>query len=201
MSTNFYKKAEFIKSITSLKEAPQKKLIEVLFVGKSNVGKSSLINSLTNNKKLAYTSSKPGHTRLLNYYLIEDSFYFVDAPGYGFSARKDGDYVFYDNIIEKYFDSNDNLKLIIFLLDSRRKPNDDDDLFYKFMQAYEYPHLIVMTKCDKLNMSMKAKIKTNLEDRFGEINYDNLLMVSINDKLSVANLKEKINQSIGYKGK
>ena len=98
-----YKSAKFIKSITSIKEAPAENLSEVLFVGKSNVGKSSLINALTNNKKLAYTSSNPGHTRLLNYFLIDNSFYFVDAPGYGFSAQKDKDYAFYGNMIESYF--------------------------------------------------------------------------------------------------
>ena len=114
----YLKKAKFVKSITDIKEAPFDYSKEVLFVGKSNVGKSSLINALTNNKKLAYTSSKPGMTRLLNYFSVEDKFYLVDCPGYGFSSKKDVDYEFYGNMVESYFNNNEKLKLIVFLLDS-----------------------------------------------------------------------------------
>ncbi len=193
---HYYKSAKFIKSITSIKEAPAEKLSEVLFVGKSNVGKSSLINALTNNKKLAFTSSNPGHTRLLNYFLIENYFYFVDAPGYGFSAQKDKDYAFYGNMIESYFDNNPNLKCVIFLLDSRRIPNEDDILFYNFIKSSNYPYLIVMTKCDKLNMSMKSKIKNNLKNTLKINDFNEIILCSINDKRSLFELKNKISQYI-----
>ena len=86
---NYLKKVKFVKSIVDVKEAPNDYSHEVLFVGKSNVGKSSLINALVNNKKMAFTSSQPGHTRLLNYFSVEDNFYLVDCPGYGYSKKKD----------------------------------------------------------------------------------------------------------------
>ena len=85
MDQFYFKKASFVKSVADIKDAPLDNLKEVLFVGKSNVGKSSLINALTNMKKLAFTSSNPGHTKLLNYFLIDNMFYLVDCPGYGYS--------------------------------------------------------------------------------------------------------------------
>lgn len=194
----YLKKAKFVKSITDVKEAPFDYSKEVLFVGKSNVGKSSLINALTNNKKLAYTSSKPGMTRLLNYFSVEDKFYIVDCPGYGFSSKKYVDYEFYGNMVESYFNNNEKLKLIVFLLDSRHLPTDDDIDFYKFLLSYNYRFIICMTKCDKLNMSMKAKINKNLEQT---LQYDTAkfkpMLVSINDKKSIMDLKNIILNAIG----
>ena len=130
---SIFKNGIFIKSVDKMENRPEKYLNEVLFVGKSNVGKSTLINLLVNNKKLAYTSSKPGHTKLLNYYLINNSFYFVDCPGYGFSSKKGKDYIEYGKIVEDYFNNNENLKLIVFLLDSRHEPTEDDVDFFNFI--------------------------------------------------------------------
>jgi len=191
-----YKKSEFIKSIVNIKDAPSNRLDEVLFVGRSNVGKSSIINALTNNKKLAYTSSNPGHTKLLNYYLIEDSFYFVDSPGYGFSSKKDKDYLFYDKLISDYFLDNNYLKLVVFLLDSRRIPNEDDLLLYKFLVESKKDFIFVLTKVDKLNMSQKSKIKNNLINYFDEKYLNDLITVSIVRKFTLSNLKKIINSFI-----
>ena len=193
---NFFKKSVFIKSVDKVSNKPEKCLSEVLFVGKSNVGKSSLINALVNNSKLAYTSSKPGHTRLLNYYLIEDQFYFVDCPGYGFSAKKDFDYEKYGNLVEDYFDNNPNLKLIIFLLDSRHEPTADDIDFFNFLNEYQYKYIICMTKCDKLNQSMKAKIKKNLNNTLGDIEDIDMVLTSIKDKRSIENIVNLISSNI-----
>lgn len=195
-SLHYFKSSKFIKSITDIKEAPEKRLSEVLFVGKSNVGKSSLINALTNNKRLAYTSSKPGHTRLLNYFLIDNSFYFVDAPGYGFSTKKDLDYKYYGEMIENYFKNNKYLKLIVFLLDSRHEPTEDDLDFYNYLKSTDYNFIFVMTKCDKLNMSLKSKIVKNLKNVFIDSDLDKLNLVSIKDNRSLLALKTKIEEYI-----
>ncbi len=192
MGEFYFNKATFIKSCDGVESLPEKRLQEVIFVGKSNVGKSSLLNALVNQKRLAFTSSNPGHTRLLNYYLIEDSFYFVDCPGYGFSQKKNIDYKFYGNMIEGYFKDNKYLKLVVFLLDSRHVPTDDDLDFYEFIKSTGYYFVICMTKCDKLNQSGKAKIIKNVKEKFGDDVNQSILMVSINDKKSLVGLKNKI---------
>ena len=120
-----FSKATFVKSATMLSQRPEKLLPEICFVGKSNVGKSSLINALTAHKKLAYTSSKPGYTKLLNYYLIDDQFYLVDAPGYGYTISGSKHLDNFASMMEDYF-FNDNLKAVIFLVDSRHKLSKDD---------------------------------------------------------------------------
>lgn len=193
---NLYKSSSFIKSITNKKDIPQPYLSEVLFVGKSNVGKSSLINALTNNKKLAFTSSKPGHTRLLNYYLIENRFYFVDAPGYGFSKQKNVDYQFYGNMIDSYLENNKYLKLIVFILDSRRVPNEDDALFYDYLISKKINFCIVLSKSDKLNMAEKAKITKNFSNSKIDLENNKVFLVSINNLNSLIELKNFIDSSI-----
>lgn len=192
----YFKKAKFIKSVADVKDKPQERLNEVLFVGKSNVGKSSLINMLTNNSKLAFTSSKPGHTKLLNYYLIEDYFYFVDCPGYGYSSKKDVDYKFFGDLVENYFTNNHELKLILFLLDSRHLPSNDDIDFFNFLQEYNYDFIIVMTKCDKLNQSQKSKINKNLKETFKSIDDIDVVLTSTVEKTGLELLKNIIEMHV-----
>ncbi len=194
---NCYKTAKFITSIVDLKDSPLPHLEEILFVGKSNVGKSSLINALANQKALAFTSKTPGHTRLLNYFMIDNSFYFVDSPGYGFSAKKDIDYEFYGKIFDSYFTDNANLKLIVFLLDSRHLPTQDDQDFYIYLKHFSYPYIIAMTKCDKLNQSEKAKIYKNLDLGLNEtISKDQVVLTSSKNKDSLGFLKQRIDSAL-----
>lgn len=193
----YFNQADFVKSVDKIENKPEKHLNEVLFVGKSNVGKSSLINALTNHSKLAFTSSKPGHTRLLNYYIINKKFYFVDCPGYGFSSQKDLDYEFYGELIENYFKDNKDLKLVIFLLDSRHEPTKDDITFFNFLKETNYNFVLVMTKCDKLNQSMRSKIEKNLITAFGDIDDIEVLLTSIKDNRTLINLELLINSFIG----
>ena len=193
----YFNQADFVKSVDKIENKPEKHLNEVLFVGKSNVGKSSLINALTNHSKLAFTSSKPGHTRLLNYYIINKKFYFVDCPGYGFSSQKDLDYEFYGELIENYFKDNKDLKLVIFLLDSRHEPTKDDITFFNFLKETNYNFVLVMTKCDKLNQSMRSKIEKNLIAAFGDIDDVEVLLTSIKDNRTLINLELLINSFIG----
>ena len=159
-----FKNSTFIKSTPSVKERPTGGLPEVLIVGKSNVGKSSLINSICQRKALAYTSSKPGHTRLLNYYNIDDKFYLVDAPGYGYAkGGVDLDRLF-GEMMEEYFTDNSNLKLVLLLIDSRREFNENDLEILSYLKENEISYFVVITKTDKINQRGKSELNKRLKD-------------------------------------
>ena len=155
--------ASFVKSATKLSEIPSLPMSEVLLVGKSNVGQSTFINTLTNKKKIAYTSSKPGHTQLLNYYNIDNSFYLVDAPGYGYAAKGvDLDKLF-GTMMEEYF-KNSRLKLVIVLLDSRRELGENDIEIINYLHDNNIPLLILFTKCDKINQKEKSALLKHIKE-------------------------------------
>ena len=153
----------FVKSCPNRKEKPQDLKPEVLVVGKSNVGKSSLINALCDKKRLAFTSSKPGHTRLLNYYDIDKKFYIVDAPGYGYAKGGiDLDRLFAE-MMDSYFDNNRELKLVLVLLDARREISNDDQEIIDYIKESGFPYFIVITKIDKVNQKEKAALNKRLK--------------------------------------
>ena len=155
----------FVKSCPNRKEKPQDLKPEVLIVGKSNVGKSSLINALCARKRLAFTSSKPGHTRLLNYYDVDNRFYLVDAPGYGYAkGGLDLDRLF-ASMMESYFDNNKELKLVLILLDARRDISADDQEIIDFVKDSGYPFFVVITKTDKVNQKEKAALNKRLKEQ------------------------------------
>ena len=184
----------FIKSCPNRKEKPQDLKPEVLIVGKSNVGKSSLINALCQKKRLAFTSSKPGHTRLLNYYGIDGKFYLVDAPGYGYAkGGLDLDRLF-ANMMESYFDNNQELKLVLILLDARRELSNDDQEIISFVKESNYPYFLVITKLDKVNQKEKAALNKHLKS-LGLVG-DNVFYTSAlnNDGLNL--LKKGIEKSL-----
>ena len=183
-----FTKVAFIKSAPTLKEKPEKSLPEICFVGKSNVGKSSLINALVKRRKLAFTSSKPGYTKLLNYYLVDEKFYLVDAPGYGYTSSGSKHLDNFSKMMESYFD-NKNLKGVIFLIDSRHKLSQDDKDFYEFILDKGVPFTLVATKVDKLNQSERAKMKRNIEEVIGDENY---FPVSVENNSSIDKLREEI---------
>ena len=159
-----FTEANFIKSASKKSEAPGKKLPEVLLCGRSNVGKSSFINALCNKKKLAYTSSKPGHTRLLNYYEIDETFYLVDAPGYGYAKGGIDLDALFMKTMEDYLVDNENLKLVVFLLDCRRELSEDDVNLINYVNERGIPCFAVLTKVDKVNQSEKAKLEKHLKE-------------------------------------
>ena len=184
----------FIKSCSNRREKPQDLKPEVLIVGKSNVGKSSLINALCQKKRLAFTSSKPGHTRLLNYYDIDGKFYLVDAPGYGYAkGGLDLDRLF-ANMMESYFDNNQELKLVLILLDARRELSNDDQEIISFAKESSYPYFLVITKLDKVNQKEKAALNKHLKS-LGLVG-DNVFYTSAlnNDGLNL--LKKGIEKSL-----
>lgn len=140
---------------------------EFLLVGRSNVGKSSFINTLLNRKNLARTSAKPGKTQTLNFYLINDSFYFVDAPGYGFANVSKELKNNFGAIMENYLETRENLKKVFMLVDFRHKPTNDDIMMYNYLKHYKIPVTIVCTKCDKVNNNSIQKNKKIIIDALG----------------------------------
>lgn len=183
--------AEFILSAPRVEQKPALVLPEVIFVGKSNVGKSSLINAILNRKSLAYTSSKPGFTKLLNYYLIDNSFYLVDAPGYGYSAKGRRDYVDFAEMMEGYFSNNPQLKHVFMLIDSRHQPSEDDVSFVEFIVHHQLQYTMIITKVDKLNQSGMAAITNNLIAAFG-FKPNNMLFVSSRSKKNLDQLRSLV---------
>ena len=160
------RKADFIKSAVYEKDYPEQlDKMEFAFVGRSNVGKSSLINSLTSRLKLARTSKTPGRTQLINYFLINDEFYIVDLPGYGFAKVPKEMKKQWGKTMERYIASK-RKKLVFVLLDIRRVPSDEDIEMLEWLEYNEMDYKIIFTKIDKLSNNERAKqlkaIKTRL---------------------------------------
>ncbi len=189
-----FKNSTFIKSLTDVKEKPSGQLPEVLIVGKSNVGKSSLINALTSHTRLAFTSSKPGHTKLLNYFNIDNKFFLVDAPGYGYAkGGVDLDRLF-GEMMEQYFVNNNELKLVLLLLDSRREFNQNDLEILNYVQQENIPFYLVVTKVDKVNQSEKAKLNKHLKEM--NVSSDIIYYTSSNEPRSLDKLRSAIEKAL-----
>ena len=157
-----FKNSTFVKSTPSVHDRPPESFPEVLIVGKSNVGKSTLINTMCQKKSLAFTSSKPGHTRLLNYYNIDNRFYLVDAPGYGFARGGiDLDRLF-GEMMSEYFSNNQFLKLVLLLIDSRREFGENDLEILSYLKQNNISYFVVITKNDKINQKGKSQLSKRL---------------------------------------
>lgn len=152
--------AEYIISAVNKEGYPANDGLEFVFLGRSNVGKSSFINALTNRKNLAYTSSKPGKTITLNFYLINNLFMFVDVPGYGYAQREKTTRQQFGSMIEDYLHHRKQLKIAFLIVDSRHQPTEDDLLMYNYLKYYHIPTVIIATKIDKIG---KTKINTHLQ--------------------------------------
>lgn len=153
------KSAKFVESNSDWSKCPEPNIPEYAFIGRSNVGKSSLINLLTNHKKLAKTSSTPGKTQLINHFLINESWYLVDLPGYGYAKVSKKSREKFGKLITNYITKRKNLVNLFVLVDSRHEPQKNDLEFMRFLGENEIPFTIVMTKIDKLN---SAKLGKNL---------------------------------------
>ncbi|WP_058486586.1 ribosome biogenesis GTP-binding protein YihA/YsxC [Defluviitalea phaphyphila] len=141
----------------NVNQFPQSNLNEIAFVGKSNVGKSSLINTLINRKSLARTSSQPGKTQTINFYNIEDKLYFVDLPGYGFAKVSKRERERWGKFIETYLTTRNQLKQIVLLVDIRHEPNNNDKMMYNWICHYKFDVIVVATKLDKIKKSQIQK--------------------------------------------
>ncbi len=152
-------KAEFIISAVKNSGLPVHDEPEFMFCGRSNVGKSSFINALTNRKKLAKTSANPGKTQTLNVYHINDCLYFIDVPGYGYANVSKSIKATFGRMIEEYIKDRLNLKLVFLLVDLRHKPTEDDVLMYQFLKYYNKKICVIATKADKVKKSEYIKNK------------------------------------------
>ncbi len=163
------KNPKFEISAVSPKQYPKNGLPEIVLVGKSNVGKSSFINTMINRKKLARTSSEPGKTRQINFYNIDDSFYFVDLPGYGYSkmSKKEQDQV--GHFIEEYLFNRHEIALIIFLIDIRHSPTANDRLMYNYIISSGLPFIILANKADKIAITKVDETVKTLQKELNPI--------------------------------
>ena len=149
--------AEFIKSAVDPAHFPKEEVPEVAFAGRSNVGKSSLMNSLLNRKNLVKVSSTPGKTQLINFFKINNQFFFVDLPGYGFARVPDAIKKKWGRMIETYLKKRKNLCLVVLILDIRHKPTEDDRLMAEWLDFYQIRTVFVANKSDKVKKSEKNK--------------------------------------------
>ncbi|MCU7493158.1 MAG: YihA family ribosome biogenesis GTP-binding protein [Ignavibacteria bacterium] len=162
-------KIEFITAAFSIQKLPSANLPEVILCGRSNVGKSSFINSLFNRKNLAKTSSVPGKTRSLNYYQVGNSFYMVDLPGYGYAKVSKEERNYWQKIMEGYFSLGRNILLAIHLIDSRHTPTALDKALNSYLKENSIPYIVLLNKSDKLNQSELAKAKREALKTFPEL--------------------------------
>jgi len=151
------KNAEFIISATSPKQYPKDDLMQIVLVGKSNVGKSSLINALMNRKALARTSAQPGKTQTINFYNINDAMYLVDLPGYGYAKASEEVKAKWGKMIENYLHTSKVLKAVFLLIDIRHDPSANDRMMYEWMVYQGYAPIIIATKLDKIKRSQIQK--------------------------------------------
>lgn len=151
------KKAKFLLSQSNFGGFPQQGMQEIAMAGKSNVGKSSLINSLTRNSKLARTSSAPGKTRLINYYMINEDFLLVDLPGYGFARAPKSEQEKWSQMIEGYLTGSQNLKHVFHLVDIRHEPTQEDVMMTEYLRHYDIPFTVIATKADKLSKAQRSR--------------------------------------------
>jgi GTP-binding protein len=142
---------QFVKSSNDYKSCPKNNIPEIAFIGRSNVGKSSLINFLTGIKNLAKTSSKPGKTKLINHFIVDQKWYLVDLPGYGYARASKSDIEHYDKLINGYILTRANLYCLFVLIDSRLEPQKKDLEFLKFLGENSVPFVLVFTKTDKIS--------------------------------------------------
>ena len=170
--------AEFVKSAVWPNQFPPATMPEIAFVGRSNVGKSSLINALVGRKSLAKTSNTPGRTQLINFFTVNSSLFFVDLPGYGFakvprSVKKD-----WGDMIETYLRERRNLALVVFILDVRRDPSADDLSLRDWLDHYRIPYAAILTKADKLSNQQALGRKKLIEKAMGKGASGNTILFS-----------------------
>lgn len=159
--------AEFVLSASGLEQFPREEYPEIAFLGRSNVGKSSLINALLGEKGLAFTSNKPGCTQAINFYRVDGSYYFVDLPGYGYARVSKDQTLQWKKLIESYLLERKVLELSVLVLDSRRGWMERDLDLKRWLEVHRKPYLVVATKVDKLNQSERHRNATSLSKDAG----------------------------------
>ncbi len=189
-----FKKAKYLITTHDIYILPQDDIAEVVFVGKSNVGKSSIINALTNQKKLAFVSSSPGKTKAMSLFEIEDTkkFRLVDVPGYGFAKVAKWNKGIFVQMLSEYFGIRKNCVLAVILLDMRREVSEEDYEMIDLFNHFKIPFMIVGTKLDKCNQSEKQKFQNHMKSEF----HMTPLMTSAETKENINTLQKSILDSI-----
>lgn len=173
--------AEILLSAANKSHYPQDEIPEIALAGRSNVGKSSFINTLLNRKNLARTSGKPGKTQLLNFFNIDDKLRFVDVPGYGYAKVSKTERVKWGKMIEEYLTSRENLRAVVSLVDVRHEPSTDDVQMYEFLKYYEIPVIVVATKADKIPRGKWNKHESVIKKKLDfDKNDDFIIFSSVN---------------------
>ncbi|RZT22163.1 MULTISPECIES: ribosome biogenesis GTP-binding protein YihA/YsxC [Fictibacillus] len=170
--------AEIVISAVGPKQYPEGNLPEIALAGRSNVGKSSFINKMIHRKNLARTSSKPGKTQTLNFYILNESFYFVDVPGYGFAKVSKTEREAWGKMIEQYLVERDQLKAVVQLVDLRHPPSKDDCLMYDWLKYHELPVIVVATKSDKIPKGKWDKHKKVVKETLNMDPTDKIVLFS-----------------------
>jgi GTP-binding protein len=174
-----FEKQSFIKPVYNLKDIPKPRLPEIILCGRSNVGKSSFINSLFNRKDLAKISSTPGKTRSINYYLIDEKFYIVDLPGYGYAKASKEERMKWGKLVSEFVNKSGYITLACHFIDARHKPTDLDHQLNALLKHNNISYLVILTKADKLKQSELNPSKKMAIDAFPELKAgENLLMYS-----------------------
>lgn len=158
--------AEIVISAVSQKQYPNDSLPEIALAGRSNVGKSSLINRMINRRDLARTSSKPGKTQTINFYKLNNAFYFVDVPGYGYAKVSKEDQKSWGPMMEEYFETRDQLQAVLLITDLRHRPTKDDIRMYEYLKHLHLPVIIIATKYDKVKKNDRKKFLKRTIDTF-----------------------------------
>ena len=177
--------ADILLSAANKSHYPQDEIPEVALAGRSNVGKSSFINTLLNRKNLARTSGKPGKTQLLNFFNIDDKLRLVDVPGYGYARVSKKEREKWGRMIEEYLTSRENLKAVVSLVDFRHEPSADDVQMYEFLKYYEIPVILVATKADKIPRGKWNKHESIIKKKLDFDKSDTFIIFSSVNKTGV----------------
>lgn len=191
------KNSDYAVSAVREDQYPKDNLPEIALAGRSNVGKSSLINTLLKRKNLARTSSQPGKTQTLNFYIVNEEFYLVDVPGYGYAKVSQKQREAFGEMIQDYLETRPNLKGLIILVDARHEPTKDDIAMYDYAQYLNLPILVVCTKMDKIKKSQVNKVLSNLKKHL-DLNYENVSVLTFSSmsKLHVKELGDWIEKHL-----
>jgi len=187
------KKAEFVTSVANPNRVNEFNKPEIAFVGRSNVGKSSLINAMCNRQKLAKASATPGRTRLVNYFVINNAFHLVDLPGYGYALASKKEQAEWQQLIGGYLENSPNLRHVFVLVDIRHQPNDNDKLMLNYLYTYQMPFSVIATKLDKLKPSEVSRQMQLLASTLG-IGTADILPVSSAKKTNIDKILSKLDE-------
>lgn len=177
--------ADILLSATNKGHYPQDDIPEVALAGRSNVGKSSFINTMLNRKNLARTSGKPGKTQLLNFFNIDDQLRFVDVPGYGYARVSKKEREKWGKMIEEYLTTRENLRAVVSLVDLRHEPSADDVQMYEFLKYYEIPVILIATKADKIPRGKWNKHESMIKKKLDFDKTDTFIIFSTVNKTGV----------------